>query len=50
VFGATHAWLLGHPVGKKVIREAIRYTKGFSAVWHTTENDIARWWLKQNYD
>jgi allantoinase len=50
VFGATHAWLLGHPVGKKVIREAIRYTKGFPAVWQTTENDIARWWLKQNYD
>lgn len=50
VFGTTHAWLLGHPVGKKVIREAIRYTKGFPNVWHTTENDIARWWLKQNYD
>lgn len=50
VFGATHAWLLGHPVGIKAIREAIRYTKGFSNVWQTTENEIAKWWLKQNYD
>ena len=50
VFGATHAWLLGHPVGTKVIREAIQYTKGFPGVWQTTENEIAKWWLKQNYD
>ena len=47
---AMHAWLLGHPVGKKVIREAIRYTKGFPNVWHTTQNEVARWWLKQNYE
>ena len=50
VFGTTHAWLLGHPVGIKAVREAIQYTKGFTDVWNTTENDIARWWLKQNYD
>jgi allantoinase len=46
---ATHSWLLGHPSGKKAIEEAIRYTKGFPHVWQTTENDIAKWWLKQNY-
>lgn len=50
VAASTHTWLLGHPVGKKVIREAIRYTKGFSDVWQTTENEIAKWWLQQNYD
>lgn len=47
---AMHSWLLGHPVGRKAIREVIRYSKGFPGVWHTTQNEIARWWLKQNYD
>lgn len=47
---AMHAWLLGHPLGTKVIREAIRYTKGFPGVWHTTQNEVAKYWLQQNYD
>ncbi len=47
---STHSWLLGHPGGKKAVEEAIRYTKGFPHVWQTTENEIAKWWLQQNYD
>lgn len=50
VDAAMHSWLLGHPVGTKVIREAIRYTQGFPHVWQTTQNEIAKWWLQQNYD
>ena len=50
VSAAMHSWLLGHPVGKRAIREAIRYTKGFPNVWQTTENEMAKWWLQQNYD
>ncbi len=50
VEAAMHSWLLGHPVGKRAIREAIRYTKGFPHVWQTTENEIAKYWLQQNYD
>jgi allantoinase len=46
---ATHSWLLGHPAGKKAVEEAIRYPKGFPGVWQTTENEVAKWWLKQNY-
>lgn len=45
-----HSWALGHPAGKKYVREAIRYVKGFPQVWQALENDIAKWWLKQNYD
>ncbi len=47
---AMHSYLLAHPFGKKAIREVIRYTKGFPDVWQTTENEVAKWWLQQNYD
>jgi len=47
---AMHTYLFAHPFAKKAIREAIRYTKGFPGVWQTTENEVARWWLQQNYD
>lgn len=50
LFFSTHAWLLGHPLGIKAIREAIRYTQGFPYVWQATENEIAKWWLDQGYD
>ena len=50
LFFSTHAWLLGHPLGIKAIREAIRYTQGFPYVWQATENEIAKWWLEQGYD
>jgi peptidoglycan/xylan/chitin deacetylase (PgdA/CDA1 family) len=49
LFFSTHAWLLGHPVGKKAIEESIRYVRGFPNVWLATENEIAQWWLKKNY-
>jgi peptidoglycan/xylan/chitin deacetylase (PgdA/CDA1 family) len=49
LFLPMHAWLTGHPVGKKALEETIRYAKGFPDVWLTTENDIAKWWLSQNY-
>jgi allantoinase len=47
---ATHAWTLAHPAGSKAVEEAIQYAAGFPHVWNTTENDIAKYWLKQNYD
>jgi peptidoglycan/xylan/chitin deacetylase (PgdA/CDA1 family) len=50
LFLSNHAWLTGHPVGKKSLEETIRYAKGFPEVWLTTETEIAKWWLKQNYD
>jgi peptidoglycan/xylan/chitin deacetylase (PgdA/CDA1 family) len=49
LFLPMHAWLTGHPVGKKALEETIRYAKGFPDVWLTTENEIAQWWLAQNY-
>ncbi len=49
LFLPMHAWLTGHPVGKKALEETIRYAKGFPDVWLTTENDIAKWWLAQGY-
>jgi hypothetical protein len=49
LFFSTHAWLLGHPVGIRAIEESIRYVRGFPKVWLTTENEIAHWWLQQNY-
>ncbi len=47
---ATHAWILAHPAGAKAVEEAVRYAAGFPHVWNTTENDIAKYWLSQNYD
>jgi allantoinase len=47
---ATHAWILAHPAGSKAVEEAIQYAAGFPDVWNTTEVDIARYWLKKNYD
>jgi allantoinase len=49
LFLPMHAWLTGHPVGKKALEETIRYAKGFPDVWLTTENEIAQWWLARNY-
>jgi allantoinase len=49
LFLPMHAWLTGHAVGKKSLEATIRYAKGFPNVWLTTENEIARWWLNQNY-
>jgi peptidoglycan/xylan/chitin deacetylase (PgdA/CDA1 family) len=47
---ATHAWILAHPAGSKAVEEAVQYAAGFPDVWNTTEVDIAKYWLKQNYD
>jgi peptidoglycan/xylan/chitin deacetylase (PgdA/CDA1 family) len=47
---ATHAWILGHPAGSKAVEEAIQYAAGFPDVWNTTEADVAKYWLKMNYD
>jgi allantoinase len=47
---ATHAWILAHPAGSKAVEEAVQYAAGFPHVWNTTENDIAKYWLKMNYD
>lgn len=47
---ATHAWILAHPAGNKAVEEAIQYVNGFPKVWNTTENDVAKYWLAQNYD
>ena len=46
----THAWILAHPAGSKAVEEAVQYAAGFPHVWNTTEVDIARYWLKMNYD
>lgn len=47
---ATHAWILAHPAGSKAVEEAVQYASGFPDVWNTTEADIAKYWLEQNYD
>ena len=49
LFLSMHAWLTGHPSGKKELEATIQYVKGFPDVWLCTETDIAQWWLKQQY-
>jgi peptidoglycan/xylan/chitin deacetylase (PgdA/CDA1 family) len=49
LFLSMHAWLTGHPVGKKELEATIQYVKGFPDVWLTTETDIAKWWIDQKY-
>src|SRR5580700_5671258 len=36
LFLSMHAWLTGHPVGKKELEATIHYAKGFPDVWLTT--------------
>jgi len=49
LFLSMHAWLTGHPSGRKELEATIEYAKSFPDVWLTTETDIAKWWIDQKY-
>ena len=47
---ALHPFLIGRANRAKYLDEALRYIKSHNAVWYTTADDIAEYYMKNYYD